>query len=369
MKNNIDPHGELKELIGHRQGLCASLILPVHDIASEKNVDRLEIDHAIEKLKTLFSQMNKPDSEILKKIDELKEQAKQIKGENGLGIFASHDVAKLTTFPFDVKERIVVGDSFEIRDLVEKERYDRDYFVLLFGGKSTQLFRGKENNLTEISDLHFPATFDGIDYEIPDKEIQGVNSSHDEKRDLSVTTQSAGAFYNHIDSRLNEYLNEQTPLLLAGTEKELARFEKHSRHCEKVKGKIQGSYNHSILTDLEKEAWQVMKVHIRKEERELLHRLRNIGREFVSAGIRDVWNDVKQGRGNILLVERDLELTAYTDQTGSELQLSPTPGTKKEVPDAVDDVIEAMLQKKGNVIFVENGLLKEYGGIAMMNRY
>lgn len=369
MKDNIDPHGELKELIGHHDGLCASLILPVHGIPSEKPVDRLEIDHAIEKLKSLFTKMNKQDSQILEKIENLKEQAKSIQGENGLGIFASHDVAKLTTFPFDVKEKIIVGDSFEIRDMVEKERYSLDYFVLLLGGRSIRLFRGKEHTLTEIHDLHFPASFDGIDYEIPEREMQGINSAQTLKRDLATTTQNADEFYNLIDQKLNGYLSEETPLILAGTEKELARFENHTRHRSKIKEKVLGSYNSNILSTLEAEAWQAIKVHLRKEERELLHRLRDMGREFISSGIRDVWRDAREGRGNILLVERDLEQTVYTDKDKSDLQLTPAADTRQEIPDAVDDVIETMLEKNGRVIFVNNGLLKEHGGIAMMNRY
>ena len=37
--------------------------------------------------------------------------------------------------------------------------------------------------------------------------------------------------------------------------------------------------------------------------------------------------------------------------------------------DAVDDVIELILKKNGEVIFVENGKLKSFERIALINRY
>jgi hypothetical protein len=369
MKNNVDPHGELKSLITHKEGLCASVILPMHASAAEKPIDSLEIEHAIEKVKMLFGEMNKPDSQILAKINALKEEAKKIKSGKGVGIFASHDVSQLTIFPFEVKEKVAVSDSFEIRDLVEKERYDIEYYALLLTRTNFRLFKGFEGKLTEISDLNFPATFDGVDYEIPAHELQPVNSDQDLERDRSVTANSAEEFYNIMDKKLNTYLKIETPFIIAGPEKEVAMFLNHSTHKNQIKEKIIGSFNGHTLSKLETRVWRAIQVYLKKEERELLHRLRDAGREFISSGLRDVWYDAKQGKGQILLVERDLQIEAYLGEDEFNLQLTPDSQVKHKVTDAVDDVIETMLQKNGKVVFVGNGLLKDYNGIAMINRY
>src|SRR3990172_2414486 len=36
----------------------------------------------------------------------------------GLGIFVSPDVAKIVRFPFTVKEKVVIADTFETRDII-----------------------------------------------------------------------------------------------------------------------------------------------------------------------------------------------------------------------------------------------------------
>src|SRR5438128_346808 len=137
---NTNLSEDLKELVSHNGGICASIILPVHGIPSEKQVDRLEIEHAVNKLKTQFEAMNHPKTNILVKVQQLKELAKSLQGGNAVGIYVSDSVSKLVTFPFDVKEKIMVKDNFEIRDLVQKEQYTKDYYTLLLGGQKTRLF-------------------------------------------------------------------------------------------------------------------------------------------------------------------------------------------------------------------------------------
>jgi hypothetical protein len=360
---------EIKRLLTHKGGLCASLIIPVHSIPSEKPTDRIEIEHSIEKLKSKFAQMNKQESILLKKVNEIKNQVIDIKGEYGVGIFVSGEISMITTFPFEVKEKIVVADSFEIRDLVQKERYTKEYFVLSLNGYGARLFRGKEKNFKEISDKNFPVSYDGVEYEAPVIENQGNNATQTMKREKATTVRSVDAYYKLLDEKLKTYLNDSTPLIIGGVEKELAHFQNSSCHQSKIKGKVFGSFDDHNLGELYIQAWDDMKLYLRLEERELLHRLKEMGREFVSVGLSDVWFDVKQGKSNILFVEKDLEQKGYLSEDGFNLRKEPSGNNLKPVPDAVDDIVEMMLETNGKVVFVENGLLRDYSGIAVINRY
>jgi hypothetical protein len=368
MKNTIQ-NGELKELIGQNGGFCASLILPVHGIPSEKQVDRLEIERAVNKLKEQLEQINHPKSSILEKIKELKEQAQSIQGGNAVGIFVSDSVSKIVSFPFEVKEKIMIKEHFEIRDLVQKERYTQDYYTLLLSGQRTRLFIASEHNFREINDQNFPASFDGVDYEIPAPENQGNNASQPLKREKAITTHSVEAFYKTVDEKLNGYLSNGTVLMVAGVEKELANYTNRTIHNGRIKGKIHGSYEDNTLGQMQNLAWQAMQSYFKTEELELLNRLKEMGREFVSSGIRDVWFDARQGKGNILLIEKDYTQKGYLGNDGFILQLEPTAEGKKPVEDAVDDIVRTILEKNGRVVFVDNGSLSEHARIAMMNRY
>jgi hypothetical protein len=358
----------LKELITSRGGTCASLIIPVHELPAEKTADNLAIDHAVDKLAELLNDKDPVHSNIISNAKELAGQAKDINGVSGIGIYVSENIARLATFPFEVKEKILVGDSFEIRDLVQKERYTREYFVLFLGGHHTRLFKGKENTLREYADNNFPASFDGVEYEIPEVEQQGDNSTSTLKREIALTTRSSKAFYNALDQKLHDYLSEISLLVIAGVEKELAMFSNHSAHQHLVRGKVTGNYADG-KPELEEKSWEAIRGALKREESDLLKRLNEMGREFVSSGITQVWRDAKQGKGSILLVEKDLEKRAYAGMNDYTIELAPSRHEQPVIADAVDDVIETVIEKNGSVVFMGSEQLREYQGIAMINRF
>jgi len=360
---------ELLDLLSHKDGLCASLIIPLQKVPEGTSTDRLEIRHAFEELKSKLSEMNHQDSVLLDKVEELCSQASKIKGQSGVGIFVSYNLAKLYTFPFAVKEKIVVGNSFELRDLVQKQRYNRNYLILLIGGFGSRLFNAGENLFEEVNDQNFPASFDGLDYEIPIQENQGDDSLKPLKRDVGFTVKSKEAFYNRIDEKLNSYLTGEIRLFIAGTGKEPEEYLNHTVHKSRIAGKIQGSFDDNILVQLKEKGREAMHKYLQLQEQDLLKHLNETGRQFISAGIRDVWYDAKQGKGNLLLVERDLQQPAFIGENEFDLQLQPGKGEQKYIMDAVDDAVETVLEKNGTVVFVENGSLKEYNGIALENRY
>jgi hypothetical protein len=76
------------------------------------------------------------------------------------------------------------------------------------------------------------------------------------------------------------------------------------------------------------------------------------------------------GKGNVLVVEKDLSIPGFTAEDDPyHLRLQPPTGQHRILTDAVDDLIELVLEKNGEVRFVGNGMLARFNGIAMINRY
>jgi len=76
----------------------------------------------------------------------------------------------------------------------------------------------------------------------------------------------------------------------------------------------------------------------------------------------------KGGRGNLLLVEEDFHYPARLDETGERLEAAEDPAAPGVMEDAVDEIIEAVLSKKGQVVFVDNGRLEAHQSIALVLR-
>src|SRR5688572_14909451 len=117
-KHNLSE--DLKELINATDPLCVSLIIPQNEIPSKRKLDRIAIEHAIAKLDSLLRQGYDPSvvNEFTGKLKNIGDDLTRIEGVKGMGIFISKSIFKVITFPFEVKEKIYAGSTFEIRDVL-----------------------------------------------------------------------------------------------------------------------------------------------------------------------------------------------------------------------------------------------------------
>ncbi len=361
----------LKNLISERSDLCVSMIIPLHELPSFKKMDTIVVDHAIAKLKALMEPSYPPDivTEFIGKISYLKDDVKRVNGMKGIGIFMSDKTFHTETFPFEVQEKIQAGPTFEVRDLLYKEIQMREYLLLSLTGFEVKLFRGKLNHLSEVTDNNFPASVREAEF----AEQATINQEANSTQKLSIKTElseSSRAFYNVLDKKLMEYFQSEEVLLLAGVEKEIAWFESGTIHKDRIKGRINGSYDHYNMHELENKAWECMQQFTNETQKEIVSSLNELfGRQLVSVGIRDVWRSAMTGKGNMLVVEKDLMIPGFVGDDEYQLWLSPPKEKHNIITDAVDDIIEKVVEKNGKVMFVENGTLVEFAGIAMINRY
>src|SRR5437867_1004961 len=125
-------HSELKDLLQEKNRLCISMIMPLHKDPSFQKSDHTIIEQAIHKLEILLDSEFRPTlvDNLVARLRQLKGQINLKNGMQGIGIFISPRIMKVIQFPFPVKEKILAANSFEIRDVLYKEFYARDYFVL-----------------------------------------------------------------------------------------------------------------------------------------------------------------------------------------------------------------------------------------------
>jgi hypothetical protein len=91
------------------------------------------------------------------------------------------------------------------------------------------------------------------------------------------------------------------------------------------------------------------------------------GRGLAETGYENVRQAILDGRGYKLLVEKDYPYsdTPYSEKTPH----IPIEQYGNAPTDAVEELIDAMLDKKGQVLLVEKDMLKAYGHIALITRY
>jgi len=285
---------------------------------------------------------------------------------HGLAIFVSPQVEKVIHLPFDVSsEKIIVDESFEMRDVIYAAKKSRRFLLVIISKNAVKTFFGVDSSLSEVEFPDMPANVADVTNEhskpgLPYFDIE----AHDE---INIRN-----FVRLIDEEIEKELrNKDYPVILMGDTKQLGFLKQHTRNVKRIAGAIEGNYEHATITEIKKRIRPVLEQMYTADQDKALQLLAgSVNTDKYSAGITEVWRAAAEGKGRLLLVEKDYKQSArYGDDRFSIVIDDEMNNMYDRVADAVDDVIEMVLKNKGDVVFVENGSLKEYEHIALLTRY
>lgn len=367
-------HNELKDLLQDKGHACISMIFPLHADASFARSENILLRYAKDKLLQLMQHLYPVSlvESFIEQIEGLEGKLDLTAGCEGVGIFISPRTVRVVQFPFEVKEKIAAGDTFELRDVMYKEFYLQEYFLLNMNTREAHLFKGRGSSFSEIKNKDFPAVFvDDYEYEKPSLGNSFGHTLKQFEKDKSIgKEQRMEAFYHEVDKKLEKYLHTETPLVIAGVEKDLGYFEKRTVNKEIISGKVTGSYDGYNSDELRSRVWNKMKEYFAAQENKVISELQeSFGKGLVTYGLQQVWRDAKEGKGNVLVVEKDLTKPGFITEDAFQLHLTAPAGDHKIISDAVDDIIEMVYRKNGRIVFTDNGRLKDFEGIALIKRY
>ncbi len=117
-------------------------------------------------------------------------------------------------------------------------------------------------------------------------------------------------------------------------------------------------------------AWPVMLAYLQDERQQLINEfVEKIGERLGISGIQEIWEAAGEGRGFKLLVEKDFRCPGFVVENDPHLWLRPPQKPHRILADVVDELIERVIEKGGQVYFTDNDMLKDYGRVALIMRY
>lgn len=367
---------DIERMLNEKGNPCISIILPTARYTRARMQNPELIQKAILKAGSLLTHSAWPKDQVINlqsKLQSLLDKIDYMRLQDGLAIFISPNIFRIHLLPFSVKEKVILGRRFEIRDLLYFAQVLKPYYLLAISKKRARLFKGSGRDLQEIINSDFPKKYTE-EYEYARPSI-GSSSSPGLKafeRDKSVMEDTrTKAFFRQADDTLKKYLTDEVPLFIAGVEEELVDFELLTRHAKKIAGRITGNYDIDAVHPLAETAWKRIIEHETSAHQKLLNKFEEgIGTRLAVDGIRDVWRSAKEGKGLVLLLEKDYLQRAYLKPgNDSHLFLTPPPDPYEIIPDAADDVIQIVREKGGDVAILENGALRKFQHIALLLRY
>ncbi|HHY57759.1 MAG TPA: hypothetical protein GYA08_20235 [Chloroflexi bacterium] len=343
-----------------------TITLPTHRTAPDNQQDPIRVRNLVaqarDQLRAEFS--HREIAALLERLERLTANIDYRHALDGLVIFVNTDFDAKFYLPFTVPERVVVADRFLTRDLVFAMNRTLRYWVLALSEQPTRLFEGTLDTLVEIQSGGFPMTHEGPGGAAPLPGGFGINpSAHRDERHRQ--------FFRSVDAALKPFLaQDPLPLGVVGVDRYLAFWDEVTTHKEFIRAILQGNYDQASPHELAKAIWPLIeKAQTERVQRHLNELDGYVSQGRVAATVGEAWRKAHEGRGKLLLVEKDYHEAGRLDETGLLLLPANDPNAPDVIPDAVDEVIETVLSKGGEVVFTENGQLADYQRIALILRY
>lgn len=353
-------------LLQRIQGYPAlTITLPTHRTSPDNRQDPIRVKNLAEQAANrLLAEFTKREIDpLLNRLSDLVEQIDYPHTLDGLALFVNRDFARAVYLPFRLRDRIVVDGNFFTRDLVFALNRTPRYWIVSLNEKPTRLFEGTREHVLEVTDEGFPLTHSGPGGELPLPGGFGVRkSAHRDERHRQ--------FFRQVDAALRPFLlDDPLPVAVVGVDRFVAFFQEVTEHRRAIVTTLHGSHEKTPPHELGKLVWPLVKANLAQQRLQVLGELEKaVGeRKFVS-GAGEVWRLAHEGRGRLLLVEEDFHFPGYLDANGA-LRPADDPTAPGVLDDAVDDIIEVVLSKQGQVVFVDNGLLAAHQGIALIVRF
>lgn len=345
---------------------CLTITLPTHRTSPDNQQDPIRVKNLVtQATNRLLRESSKRElAPLLDRLDALVAGIDYRSTLDGLVLAVNRDIAREYVLPVALKERVVVDDTFFMRDLVRALNRTLRYWVLSLSEQPTQLYSATREHLEEITTGGFPFRHTGPGGDEPLPGGQGVSPS-------AYRDDRLRQFFREVDRALGQFMAEDPqPLALAGVDRHQAFFREVSSNAGDIIGTLPGNYDHMTAHDLGRLIWTPVKEGFATRRREVLQQLETaVGQHRAASTLSQVWRLAQEGRGELLVVEDGYHEPGRIDASGLLTLQVDDPTAPDVLDDAVDEVITTVLAKGGRVVFVEDGELALHDRIAMLLRY
>jgi hypothetical protein len=358
---------EEKELIGGVKYLPAvSIILPFEPVMSSKNELKYKLKLSVQKVESELMKDYAMDK-ALPVILRLKNLVRNVNfntHKKSVAIFVSPLIEKILYLDIAVEEKIIIDESFEIRDLVCSKKELHRYLLLVLTGKSLKIYLGNTGQFTRIVS-EVPENIGAYENDIPERVANFSDPSY--RKEVMLDK-----FLRHVDMGLDILLKAYPlPLFVMATGRTIGHFKKKSKNKQFVIDFIHGNFEESTEVELKETIQPYINDWKNVKQQNLLQILNTaMGAKKLALGIKEVWKAAQQKKGRLLVVEKNYSVAA---QQGADpeiiYQKDFSDNNSFYIKDAVDDIIEKVLENGGDVEFVDPNLLIDYGHIALTLYY
>lgn len=271
----------LASLVDTTSAPCVSIYMPTHRAGHEIAQDPIRLKNLLgeahgrlgerEMRSTDADAMLAPAGDLLDR-DIFWQHA-----EDGLAIFLTPDEFRLFRLPTEFDDLVVVGDRFHVKPLLPVMSRGERFFVLALSQNQVRLLWAGRYGISEIELEDMPTSLqDALWFQDRERRLQYhgadragpgrvVATFHGHAEDKDLADEQRIAFFRAVDRALDEIVTDDTPLVLAGVDDNVAMFRHASRHPNIIEDAISGNPDNLDASELHTRAWDIARPSFLRE--------------------------------------------------------------------------------------------------------
>ncbi|MEO9255531.1 MAG: hypothetical protein ABI305_08335 [Tepidiformaceae bacterium] len=359
----------IRDLVAQQEYPSVSILMPTHRAHPETQQDPIRLKNLIEQARRRLEEEvgKRPSWPLMERLEGLAEEIDWRQNMEGLALFANDNFSTFERLPFTVDERVSIDRNFETRALVTAfQRFPR-YRVLTLAEQPSRLFEGENTTLEEVEQYGFPLGFSGTPGAT--RRPDGAMMQRSNIREAHLAE-----FYTEVDKALTDAARaEELPLVLVGAQASLAAFDEVTANAAQIIARVEGSHDEMNGAAIAEIVWPEVQGWLATQREAAVESVgAALGAKRLASGIDDAWKSAVEGRGTELVVEEGYRQPAMLQRDGYVLRLvgdDSTADGPKHLDDAIDELVQLVLEKGGEITFVDDGALADYARVALILRY
>ena len=365
MKSTLSP--EIREVAAATEHPPAiSIIMPFEPKMNERKGLAQQLKLAVDSVNREIRENYRDDLAelVIGKLSQIVKNLNFSTFKKSIAIYVSPAFEKVFYLDIPLEEKINIDNSPPPPPWSYAKKEVHKHLVLILSGQQSKVYLGSSTTFVKVKS-NVPGNIAAFKNDISERTAKFSDPSY--KKEVLLKK-----FLHLTDEGLSFLLQfYNIPVFVMGTHKILEYFKALTKNENNISGYIPGNYEDASETELK----NIIKPYIRNWKNVKIEDLRHqmekaVNAGKLAAGMKDVWKRATQNRGRLLIVEKNFMVA--TEQEDAE-DPATDPGHQYNkysyIRDAVDDIIEKVLQHGGDVEFVDEGMLQEYGHIVLLQYY
>ena len=355
-----------REVIATVQYLpVVSIIMPFAPVITSKKNLEYRLKNVMGKAEALLAAQYTAEKAIpvIIKLKNLIAGLNYNSNKKSVAIFLSPVVEKVYYFEAEMEEKVMIDPSFKFSDLVNCKKEKKEYLILLLSERFSKMYlcNGTQLRLIKSNTL----LVNSHEYKSnSSEEMAGFSTVPDQ--------QQSEDFLHQMDQGLSIILRSYPlPVVVTGAEKLLRHFRKITTNDESVLQFIHDNYGEDSVCELNGITESIVSCWEKLKKQHLLKQLENAkAQNRLRTGMQDALKAAIQNKGRLLVVEKKLMNSGLISKTYHPFTKINSAGNEVFfIKDDLDNIIKKVFENGGDVEFIDNGLLKNYGHIALIESY